>query len=416
MKPTYPAYRWFVEAMIILATMAQMTVWMAPAPLFPVMIPDLGISMYKAGLIVSTVSLCVVVFSLLGGLITTHLGLKNTLMIGLWMLGVGGIITASIHHYGSLLLVRILQGIGYGMVLPVLTALVMRWFPPPEKPYMNMLNTAFIHVGFIIVYTLTVPIFNLTSSWRTPFLVYGAYTCMVALLWSILGQERPGILNTASADKPRTLESSGTVREVFRIKDIRLLSLSYLFAFWVWQVFATFLPTYYVRAYGMDMEKASTTVGLLPIMAIFGAVLGGIGTGKVGLRKPFMWPLQLISIVGCLGAITTTGTLMRISLALMGLGSAGWLTALFTIPMELPGMNAVKVGIATALIRGLGYTGTFLSPVVGGWLAESVGLFAMLFAFAFLRLIPAVATMLVSETGPKVRKPIPATGQAEDVR
>lgn len=401
-KITYPAYRWLVEAMIALATIAHISIWMAPAPLLPAMIADLRISMAQAGLIVSMVSLCVVFFSLLGGLVTAHLGLKRTFMIGLWVLGIGALLTSLVHNYSLLLATRVVHGIGYGLILPILSGLVMRWFPLHERPYMNMINVSLIQVGFVAVYVLTVPLFELTYSWRAPFLVYGAYTVLLALVWTLIGRE--GTEPTEGEAIVQPVGRLDLMKEVIKIKDIGLLILAYVSAFWVWQTFATFLPTYYVHHHGMDLCQASVTVSLLSVVGIMAAILGGIGTGKLGLRKPFMWPLQLISMAGCIGAITTTGPLMKLSLTLMGIGTAGWMTALFTIPMELPGMTAVKVAIAISLIRGLGYIATFLSPVVGGWMAESVGLFATLFAFAFLRIVPAIATFLVTETGPRARR------------
>lgn len=394
-------YRWFVELIVALSLVAQIAIWMTPAPLLPQMIPDLNLSMAQAGLTTSIICLCVVAFSLLGSVVTAHLGLKRTLALGLWLLGLGAISTQLVHDYASLMTVRVVQGIGYGIILPLIGGMVMEWFPPREKPYMNMVNAMLLYLGFIVVYKLTVPIFQLTLSWRLPFLVYGFYALGLALLWSFLGRERSV---ASSAPKPRGLARSKGLREVLQVKDVWYLSIAYFAGFWSWQILTTFLPTYYVTVRGMGLREASMTVSILPTVGIFAALLGGLGTTWLGLRKPFLWPIQIIYLLGSFGAVVCTGLPMQVSLALIGVGGAGWLTALFTIPMELPGMTPVKVALATALIRGLGYTNAFLSPIIGGWIAESTGLFTMLFTFCFVGIVPILTTLLVTETGPRARK------------
>lgn len=400
MNGNHTPYRWFVELVVALSLVAQIAIWMAPAPLLPRMIPELNLSMAQAGLTTSIICLCVVVFSLVGSVITAHLGLKRTFALGLWLLALGAISTQLVRDYASLMAVRIVQGIGYGILLPLIGGMVMEWFSPREKPYMNMINAVLLYLGFIVVYKLTVPLFQLTLSWKFPFLVYGFYTLGLALLWSLLGRERCRASSPASHGLARYRD----LRDVLWMKDIWYLSIAYFAGFWSWQVLTTFLPTYYVAMRGMGLREASMAVSILPMAGIFAALLGGLGTTWVGLRKPFLWPTQVIYLMGTFGAVICTGLPMQVSLALIGIGGAGWLTALFTIPMELPGMTPVKVTLATALIRGLGYTNAFLSPIVGGWIAEATGLFAMLFLFCFVGIVPVVATLLVTETGPRARR------------
>ena len=70
--------------------------------------------------------------------------------------------------------------------------------------------------------------------------------------------------------------------------------------------------------------------------------------------------------------------LIRASLVLVGIGAAGSLAAITTLVMELPGMTPEKMGTGLALVWSVGYAGAFISPFLGGAMAETMGLRAVM--------------------------------------
>src|SRR5262249_61245761 len=87
-------------------------------------------------------------------------------------------------------------------------------------------------------------------------------------------------------------------------------------------------------------------------------------------------------------------------LVLIGIGGSGGLAATATLIMELPGMTPTKLGAAFATIWAVGYTGAFISPILGGMLVPSLGLRNVLLMAATLQVLPIIAMYLLPETGP----------------
>ena len=141
--------------------------------------------------------------------------------------------------------------------------------------------------------------------------------------------------------------------------------------------------------------------GLLPLTGIFAAGLGGVANGMMGLRKPFLWPMAILSWIGYVAAILATEiTGIATGLVLVGIGASGGLAATATLMMELPGMTPAKLGPAFATIWAVGYTGAFISPILGGMLVPSLGLRNVLLLAATLQVLPIISMYLLPETGP----------------
>ena len=137
---------------------------------------------------------------------------------------------------------------------------------------------------------------------------------------------------------------------------------------------------------------------------MFAAAAGGIGTALIGLRRPFLWPMAILTLVGCAGAVllpTVNG--MRASLVLVGIGASGGLAATGTLMMELPEMTPARMGTAFSFVWAAGYGGAFISPFLGGALAPALGLRAVMLAFLAFQVLPIVALYMLPETGPAAK-------------
>ena len=93
-------------------------------------------------------------------------------------------------------------------------------------------------------------------------------------------------------------------------------------------------------------------------------------------------------------------TWIRLSLVLVGIGSAGSLAAITTLLMELPGMNPTRVGAALGFVWAIGYFGAFISPFLGGALAAHIGLRTVMLSFLIFQFLPIVTMYFLPETGP----------------
>jgi MFS family permease len=319
-----------------------------------------------------------------------------TLLIGLWMLALAAIGSGYSSSFAQLLLCRIVEGVGFGLMTAPPGILAMQWFSEKEWPYINMVNALCAYVGLTAVFTMTPPIyFALGASWRAVLCDYGIGFAVVALAWTLLGREK------SSPQAAIGAHDGAGIWEVLKIRDVALIAVGLFGGMWVFQLYTAFLPQFFQSYRGFSLGEASNLTAVLPITGIVASAAGGIGTAVIGLRKPFTWPIALMTLAGCVGAlILPSATGIRASLILVGVGSAGSLAAITTLLMELPGMTPAKMGTGLALVWSVGYAGAFVSPFLGGALAETMGLRNVMMAFLIFQLMPIACMYLLPETGP----------------
>ncbi len=409
-------YRWVIELLLLLLLTAQSITWLAPAPILDEIKKGLAISLGDAGLIISIIALCIGIFSILGAIVLERLGALRCLQLGLWLMGIGEIASGYAHTFSVLLICRVVEGIGFGMIIAPPGALTMQWFGEHEWPYINMVNFAFGYVGLTAVFRVTPPLFAAVgSSWQSVLLYYGIATAGVALLWTVLGRQHAGsTVGESHAGESGDQAGGSALIEVMKMRNVVLIAIGLFGGMWVFQLYTAFLPQYFRVFRGMSLEQASLMTQVLPFTGFFAAVAGGIGTGRTGLRKPFTWPVAFATLIGCIGAIVLSDpALIRLSLVLVGIGAAGSLAAITTLMMELPDMNPTRVGASQGFVWAVGYFGAFISPVLGGKLAASMGLRAVMLAFLVFQLLPIVTMYFLPETGPgKTRYEIEAAERA----
>lgn len=393
-------YRWVIELLLLLLLTVQSLTWLAPAPILDEIKKGLGISLGSAGLIISIIALCIGIFSILGAVVIERLGALRCLQIGVWLMALSEIASGFAGSFSTLLVCRVLEGVGFGMVIAPPGSLTMEWFGESEWPYINMINFAFGYVGLTAVFRITPTLFAAVNSWQSVLFYYGLATAGVALLWTILGRQGTGAPVVATKLENQVATESALVA-VMKMRNVVLIAIGLFGGMWVFQLYTAFLPQFFRGFRGMSLAEASLLTQVLPLTGFFAVLAGGFGTALTGLRKPFTWPIAIFTLVGCIGAIELGNpTWIGLSLVLVGIGSAGSLVAITTLMMELPNMNPTRLGAALGLVWAVGYFGAFLSPVLGGKLAASIGLRQVMLGFLVFQVLPTVALYLLPETGP----------------
>ena len=335
-------------------------------------------------------------------MVAERIGALRALVIGIWLLAIGQVASGYAPDFAALLACRVLEGIGYGLVIAPPGTLTMQWFGEGEWPYINMINFAFSYVGLTAVFRATPALFAAVGSWRRVLLWYGVGSAGVALLWTLFGREHrieTSVSAPGAVEAPA--ERGSALMEVAKMRNVLLIAAGLFGGMWVFQIYTAFLPEFFRTYRGMTLSQASLMTQVLPFAGLFAALGGGIGTGVSGLRKPFTWPIAFTNLVGCAGAIVLRDPMwIRLSLVLVGIGAAGSLAALTTLLMESPGMNPTRLGAAIGFVWAVGYLGAFISPFLGGALAARIGLRTVMLGFLVFQFLPIVTFYFLPETGP----------------
>lgn len=398
-----PRYKYVVETLLFLTYAVFGISWIAVTPLVGDLQAEFGISSAELGLLNTLVAVAKVVAPILTGLLAVKIGLKRTILLGSLCICFAALAPFS-PNFNTFLVTRFIFGIGGAMVVTLLGPMAMQWFSAGDRPLVNAFNNVAVNTGITITLFATVPMAG-ALGWRTTLLVYGLISVGLAIAWAVFGRE-----NTVTASAPAAASSEAKpaepkavgYRDVWKLKETWLIALGFAGPLALYLALNTWLPKHYMEAFGMTKAAAAQYTGLFNLVGIPTAIVFGLATQKLGVRRPFIIGAGFLMVASAFGMILFQHP-MLIMMAAVGLGIAlfAYVAPLFTIPMELPGATPQHVSLMMGTVFSIAYVFSSLSPVMAGFLRDLTGSFipglGMWAAFSF---VLAVAGMFLPETGP----------------
>lgn len=394
------SYRWVIEGSLLLLNFSMGLSFLAVAPLFPLIIDAYGINRATASLLVGGTTLGLAIMIVPCSIFAARLGTR-------WALTLGGMLLGSMAlaplagSFGLLLAARVAFAVGAAITLSTVPSVVMRWFPVRELPLVNGANVVAQSVGIALSMVIA-PRLAASLEWDVALFVFACVALSATGLWVLVARDPEDAEGT-----PRTTFEMSDLTATFRSRAAWLLGMGMAGAFAANVSYGSWLPTYYNEELGFSLERAGTLGGLLALFGIGGSLLGSTMPVRFPRRRPFLIVAGLLIPLFAVGTfVSSSPVLLYPSLALFGVAAWIAIPIIFTVPMELPGMTAQRVGVTTALALSLGNIAGFLAPLGVGLLRDATGSFVTgLGVAAALGLILAVAGWLAPETGTRTDEP-----------
>ncbi|HEY9855704.1 MAG TPA: MFS transporter [Stenomitos sp.] len=405
-KPT--PYRYLIETLLFLTYAVFGLSWIAVTPLIGEIQSAYHISGAQFGLLNTLVSVAKVIAPLLTGLLAVRFGIKKTILMGSICISAAALAPFA-HDFNLFLASRFVFGVGGAVVVTLLGASVMQWFPKQELPLVNALNNVAVNTGITVTLFSTVPLAGMLG-WRNTLLAYGLLSVGLAVAWAVLGRDlaAPKAAAEAPAEQVR-------YADVWRMKETWIIAFSFAGPLALYLAFNTWLPKYYMEAFGMTKAAASQYTGLFNLVGIPSAVIAGILTKQFGIRRPFIIASGLLMGFAGFGMfLFNQPALLLVAAFALGVALFTYVSPLFTIPMELSGMTPQKVSLMMGTVFSVAYVFSSLSPLVVGLLHDATGTFTVGFGiWAAFSWVLALGGFLLPETGPAGRKPEPVSNSQQ---
>jgi MFS transporter, ACS family, hexuronate transporter len=226
-----------------------------------------------------------------GGKLLDFLGTRRgfTLIMIFWS------IACATHGFAigfwSLILARLMLGIGEGGAFPAATRAVSEWFTPRERSTaMGIMNggsglgSAVANALVLIVIIPNVFWFNLTS-WRWVFFITGSFG-LIWTIWWLYEYERPEIHPRLSAAEREIIQSvlptQAPDEPKIRIADLLAfretwgLMLAKFLTDAAWYFYNFWLPTYMQEDRGFDYKNTGSLTWIPPAASGIGCLCGGL--------------------------------------------------------------------------------------------------------------------------------------------
>ncbi|WP_179033057.1 MFS transporter [Paenibacillus kribbensis] len=352
----------------------------AISAVIPMMLNQLsGVSSSLIESVVTIPSFSMMLFVLLSGPISSRLGKKNTVLLGLLLVVIGGILPMLTTNITWILALRLVLGAGLGMFNSLAVSLISDFFEGDERAQLVGFQSAVQGLGSSLA-TFVAGQLALID-WQFAFLCY-AITIPIALLFFLVIPEPERGESAVS--------STGTGRRSGGV-SIPVLGLgAALF------LFMTFIMIVYTKTGIMIAEKSMSNADFLgTALTLFSlsTMVAGFLFGRI-----YKWLRNYAPFISSL--LTATGfvllwfaqnvTLVTVAMLIIGFSFALFIPYIFTILTKIVPKGSETLSISIAMVGS--NLGAFASPYV-------IKLVGMLFgnetaSFAFL--VSAIVFMIAA--------------------
>jgi len=390
---TTPSRAWLILAVLLLFSVAAPLNQFKVPPIIPLLMGALGLSVGRAGLLMSVFAVTGLILALPSGFIFQRAGSRLTGLLAGGAIVVGAALGALSQSTGLLLASRVIEGIGTSFMAVLAPAIIARWFARDDRGTAMGIWSAWVPVGTAAMLLLA-PNIGEVSGWRGVWWLGAGYALAVTVLYLSVVGTTPS--TGAAPPDARSVLRVGA-GQVLRNRDIWLLAAAFG-AFNAAVIGAgTYLPTFLTNERGLTLAKASLLSSVPTLITIVSAPGGGLVSDRVGSRKkPFLIGFAVALVLLPLPVVLGVSGLI-ILVAVQGLVFGLIPTNIFAAAVEAAA-DEDQSGLAMAMIMVGQNGGTLVGPALFGALAERVG-----WAAAFVSLSGLAGLGLVAGWLAKVR-------------
>lgn len=362
---------------------------------------DLGLSDTQFGLLVATPVLTGSISRIFLGVWTEQFGGRLMFPLQMLVTAVAVWLLTSVQTYEVFLLAALGLGLAGGSFI-IGVAYVSQWFEKERQgTALGIFGAG--NVGAAVT-NFAAPFLVVAMGWQGTARVYAVVLAITAVLFYVLAKDDP-----AQASRKKTgSKPVSAAEQLAPLKDIRVWRFAtyYFFVFGAFVALASFLPRYYVGAYGLPLTTAGVLAGLYSLPGSVFRALGGWMSDKWGAR--FVMYLTFFVSLICLFVMSypqTSYTVQGIKNPIeftfgVNLTMFVALTALLGFVMSLGKAAVYKhipvyyphhVGAVGGLVGMIGGLGGFVLPISFGILLDYTGVWTAPYMLMFV--LVAVSTI-----------------------
>jgi sugar phosphate permease len=395
------SYGWTILGILTIAQLVMSMGAYTWGPLAPVLRDEFNLSRTQIGTITSVQYFTAVIIAIPSGIAVDKLGARIMLIISLIVMGIPFAVMALAKSYLFFIVFAAVGGLGYGVINQVSTKGIMYWFSTRFRATAMGIKQTGVTLGGAIIAVL-LPALTVVYSWRLGVLVVGILMLAVAFLSLIFYKERPISLDEGVSSEVAPISKKGKKGSLLKVMSnpvlLILCLITPLMAFGQTGI-ASFLVLYLEEDLNFSVGLAG---GCLTVAMIAGTI-GRIGWGIISDRLfagDRIMPIIILSVIACIGA-TGTAFLSKGSplwlpffwSILMGGTFIGWNAVLITLAAELAGKELA--GSIMGILLTITWIGIIISPLIFGYIADSVGYYWSWLLIAVLALLSTVGFLYV---------------------
>jgi MFS transporter, ACS family, glucarate transporter len=344
---------------------------------------DFDLSKTQIGLVFSAFAYPYLFIQIVGGFISDRFGARRTLIACGLIWAAATALTGLAAGLASMIIARVLLGIGEGATFPAATCAMSRWVVKEERGFAQGFTHAAARIGNAAAPAVVVAIMA-SYGWRASFFVCALLSFAWVALWAVTFTEYPkdhpraSALELSNLPPPRAAASKAVPwsRLVARMAPVTIVYFCYGWTLWL---YLSWIPQYFLHSQHLDLKQSALFASSVFFAGVIGDTLGGIVTDRLlksskrlDVARSYMVCVCMFLTLVSLVPLMFTHSL-GISLACL---SAGFFFAemtigpMWAIPMDI---SVEYSGTASGIMNTGSALAAIISPVVSGYLIDVSG-------------------------------------------
>ncbi len=311
--------RWWVIALICLATVINYIDRTAFGVMWPEMGKDLGMDESDYAIMLNVFMITYALGKFLSGKLYDMIGTRMGFVVSIVVWSVASIFHAFARGLVSLTFFRALLGLGEAGNWPGAVKSNGEWFPIKQRAIAQGIFNAGASLGSVIAPVLIAFLYS-QYGWRSTYIIIGAVGLLWVIPWLFINKAQPEkhpwiteeeqklILADRIALKDDVKEEKGlSVMKILSYKESWGVLASRFFIEPIWWLFVGWMPLYLHSEFGFSIEEIGSTIWLSYVGGMAGSILGGWYCGKLMETKSVDAARKITITIG--GALIFAGLL-----------------------------------------------------------------------------------------------------------
>ncbi|HEV7814099.1 MAG TPA: MFS transporter [Janthinobacterium sp.] len=343
---------------------------------------EFNLSKTQIGLVFSAFAYPYLVFQIIGGWVSDRFGARRTLIYCGILWGIATILTGFAGGLTSLLLARLLLGLGEGATFPAATSAMGRWVAREKRGFAQGITHAFSRIGNALAPTAVVMVMAV-SGWRESFYICGVFSLVWVVVWALVFTEDPAkhprVTPAELASLPPPKKKYPKVPWMPLFKRMFPVTIVYFCYGWTLWLFLSWIPQYFLHSYDLDIKKSALFASSVFFAGVIGDTLGGIISDRILIKTGSLKRArsQMVSLCMALTLLSLIPLMFThnvyVSILSLGFGfffAEMTIGPMWAIPMDI---SPEYCGTASGMMNTGSALAAIISPVLSGYLIDRFG-------------------------------------------
>jgi MFS family permease len=340
---------------------------------------EFRLSRTQIGLVFSAFAYPYLLFQLIGGWVSDRFGACRTLIACGLVWGAATVLTGTANGLVSLLIARVLLGVGEGATFPAATSAMSRWVVRAKRGFAQGITHGAARIGNAVAPTAIVAVMA-AYGWRASFYFCAALSFAWVGLWAVSFTEHPAehprITEAELAALPDPGKTKAAVPWAQLFRRMLPVAIVYFCYGWTLWLFLSWIPQYFLHSHALDLKHSALFASSVFFAGVVGDTLGGVVSDQLYKRTGSLRRARSGMVAACmsLSLCSLVPLLFTHDLYLCVTCLSG---GFFFAEMTIGPMWAIPMDIApefSGTASGMMNTGSALaaivSPVVSGALID----------------------------------------------